>query len=294
MYIKYLQKKFMVNPSCRENEYKERYMQIANNFTAESKSTGTPQLILIAGQPGAGKTSLEQVIKKNINSEDFIIIDIDAFRTYHPDINQIKKFGVLAPLLTNDFVFFVTDNLISQSISLKRNIIYNGALRDTDLVLNNLITPAIENGYEVSIHALSVSPLESYISAQLRYEEELLNQTSIARFVSSNYHCEACTGFEQSIQKFCSFGILRDIRIYERGSSKHDLPIIVYLEKYPKKNSNIIAFIHQHRKMKKLQNKSNILKDIHTLSIMRYKRKPNFEEEKALKYIEKMIITDNE
>ncbi len=235
MNIEKLKERFKLTSSYKQEIYSKIYQQIVNDFSISSDTPNQPKLIFAAGQPGAGKTLLINAIKREMPAEKFTVIDIDMFRYYHPDIDKIKKFKTIGSLLTNDFVFSVEDDLLAREISLRHNILYVGTLRDTEFVENKIIKPARDRGYKVHIYAMSVDLLESFVSAQLRYEEQLKKESSIIHFISSEFHDASCDGFERSLKKFCDHKLLKQIKLYERGKTKKDLPVLIHSEENPNK-----------------------------------------------------------
>ncbi|MBO0929712.1 zeta toxin family protein [Fibrella aquatilis] len=60
--------------------------------------------ILLGGQPASGKTNLIETIKRNTPDRQFVVINGDEFRTYHPNYTAIySQYGTDAPHHTQPF-----------------------------------------------------------------------------------------------------------------------------------------------------------------------------------------------
>ncbi|MBO0935928.1 zeta toxin family protein [Fibrella sp. HMF5335] len=63
-----------------------------------------PKGILLGGQPASGKTNLIETIKRRMAERQFVVINGDEFRVYHPNYNAIySQYGTEAPHHTQPF-----------------------------------------------------------------------------------------------------------------------------------------------------------------------------------------------
>ncbi len=71
--------------------------QIWPDLTAEKnpRPSNSPHLYVLGGQPGAGKSQLEKPVKK-YHGADFVSINGDEFRKFHPHFDAIESNTVLS------------------------------------------------------------------------------------------------------------------------------------------------------------------------------------------------------
>ena len=69
-------------------EFEKEARRIIKYLTAGKNQSDSPKAVLLGGQPGAGKTKLEELV--NIK-ENFISVNGDEFRKYHPKYEQLNR-----------------------------------------------------------------------------------------------------------------------------------------------------------------------------------------------------------
>ncbi len=153
-------------------ERRELHEKIIHEFLGdlnEKKPTpGTrPKLVLTAGSPGAGKSTVLTALNKYkiLDSNDYVYIDIDEIRAKLPEyskwINDLGKGAnseVLekASQLTQAEASYLCEEIHSRAIKMRKNIIRDGTLRNT-LFFSNLISNANLEGYGTGIVHIRVS-----------------------------------------------------------------------------------------------------------------------------------------
>lgn len=64
-----------------------------NNLIRNKSSSASPVAFVLDGQPGAGKTGLQRMMKAQCN-DNLILINGDEFRELHPDFTRLQeKYG---------------------------------------------------------------------------------------------------------------------------------------------------------------------------------------------------------
>ena len=82
-----------------------------------------PNFIITWGQAGAGKTELIKNVKNDFKNEEFVIIDADEYRKFHPNIKRFKENSLTAVIQTNEFVCELERELILYYMKKKYNVI---------------------------------------------------------------------------------------------------------------------------------------------------------------------------
>ena len=125
----------------------------------------------MGGQPGAGKTILQNYILKS--NKNCIVINADAFREFHPYYSEIQSaFGDDSPKYTQPFINRVTEQLISELSEEKYNLIIEGTLRTAETPINTC-QMLKDKGYRVELHVIAVKKEISYESTILPYENAI-------------------------------------------------------------------------------------------------------------------------
>jgi Zeta toxin len=148
----------------------ERFQELIEQraWFATTQPEARPVLVLLAGQPGAGKTRAHQFVRE-LHGRDFEAITGDDFRAYHPDFEDLQRNDPTAmPRLTQE----VSGPLVARAISYGRDhrlsIILEGTFRDPPVVLDTARTFQ-QAGFAVHVVALAVPPQISRLSTLGRF-----------------------------------------------------------------------------------------------------------------------------
>lgn len=85
-------------------------------------SSQRPIAIILGGQPACGKSTLINVAKKDHPNLDFLTVNGDLYRQFHPNKELIKD-PIKYPIETQIFSSVFTEKLIEEAIKRKCNII---------------------------------------------------------------------------------------------------------------------------------------------------------------------------
>lgn len=228
-----------------------------------------PICIFLGGLPGSGKSKLEAKIRMQYPDKDFVVIDADEYRRYHPDALQLRNLPQDAVFKTSEIANNIEAELISYSINQKKNLILVSTLRATDIIGEIIKTKLKPNGYTIGANILSVPVYESALSAQMRYEEQISSEDEIPRYTSLEFIKDTHQKIIKTIQEL----VLRDklfdtIQVYKRGVNSNDFPVVVYDSSLKNQNfRNVLeAFIETESlesKKKITPEKISILKKIY-------------------------------
>lgn len=130
--------------------------------------TNRPTAVLLAGQPGAGKTELASAVSGTLDDNAFFI-NADEYRRRHPNYRTIcEQYGADAVQMTSAFSAAVTERLIEVLSNRHFNLIIEGTGR-TVAVPKDTAELLASNGYRVELAALAVRPEVSLASTLLRF-----------------------------------------------------------------------------------------------------------------------------
>ena len=150
--------KFKLNKETHDIIYK----MLENEIFSGKKKSNIPKAVVLGGQPGAGKSILIDIAKKEFLDNNVVIINGDELRRVHPDSKKIlKEHEKEYAFYTDADVRVWTSDLFKKAIKDKYNIIFEGTLRELK-----------DNGFFVEIKVLSVNGIDSIISTMERYENQ--------------------------------------------------------------------------------------------------------------------------
>ena len=113
------------------DELEIKFKEILGYYKSMYSPTENPKVALLGGQPGAGKSGLENMvnIKKN-----YVSISGDDYREYHPRFKEINlEYGREASKYTQQWAAEITEKLIKELRKEKYNLIIEGTLRTAEL-----------------------------------------------------------------------------------------------------------------------------------------------------------------
>ena len=166
-----------------DKAFKAIYRRSINNKV----STKSPKAFLLGGQSGAGKSTLYRYIE-NDNDSNFIRIDGDTYRSFHPHSDQLKeKYGKDDVKYTAKFAGQMVGNLIDRLSDEKYNLIIEGTLRTAETPISTA-TELKNKGYDVDLLVMAVKPEISYLSTLMRYETSYASSPEQARATPKDHH----------------------------------------------------------------------------------------------------------
>lgn len=204
-----------MNYEYSEKEFLSAKNKIISSLTKNVYPNNMPQAFLLGGQPGAGKTGLQYIIKQQLaDSQNIIIINGDAYRIYHPRINEIEINGDDLAISTQEFVHKMTESIISDLSNKKYNLIIEGTLRTVEVpektsnMLKNI-------GYITNLYVIAVNREKSWNSTINRYNE-MKKQGLIPRATTKEHHDLVCNNICKNLDELQRKNIFNCIKIYNR------------------------------------------------------------------------------
>lgn len=154
-----LKKKYTVS----EDEVREISKLVFEKMTYGKTPQENPIMVIVGGQPGAGKSGL--IDKTWAEMPNAVVLDVDDFRYFHPQIEEIlQKYPNDLATFTIKFVNTMFGIVVKELEDKKYNLIAQKTLKDDEVIYDTLVQLK-EAGYLVVVRALAVSELESKMSA---------------------------------------------------------------------------------------------------------------------------------
>lgn len=188
--------------------------EIVSDRTAFLTSYKEPHFFLNAGQPGAGKTELNNLTRKNL-SDDILECNADSLRDYHPDIERIwKNYESSYPELTMPAANYWNQELIKAGIQKRYNIIIETTLGNLNLVSDTL-TRIKAAGYTTHLQVLAVPDRWSWLGIHLRYES-IKADRGFARRVSAADYADRFKKLRENLPFVLNLAELDSALLYKR------------------------------------------------------------------------------
>lgn len=146
--------------------FAERIAPTNGLFNATSQAD--PKAIILAGQPGAGKSGLASNAKNQL-LHDVVIIDPDNLRDYHPEVD---RFRIEHPFswsgYTHSDASQWANELREAAIDQKKNLIIDTTLGNSESAVNT-IKHLQANGYDVEVRGMATHRMESEVGVDQRF-----------------------------------------------------------------------------------------------------------------------------
>ena len=179
-------------------------------------SQPSPRAILLAGQPGAGKTILSSLLQASLD-DDAVFINGDDYRRYHPHYSELyRRYGSDSVPMTSAFSGAVTENLIACFSDLAFNLVVEGTGRTVD-VPKRTATILTEKGYTVEMAVIATRPVLSLISTLLRFYQ-MNEHGTIPRATALEAHDNVVAVLPSNLDALSTFPGLSRITIWTRGA----------------------------------------------------------------------------
>ena len=203
--------------------------RIEESLSVGKESQEHPIAIVVAGQPGAGKTGVISTFTQRLNGSQ-VIIDNDEMREEHPRVEEIKvNYPELYTACTDHLSFTATPEIVKRMIDKKYNIILHQTLKGDYIARSEdgAISRFLNAGYTVVVVALAVSELESDIS-MLERCQGVANMSGIKRLVPQENHDRAYNGLPGTIEYIEDSGKFDSIIIVKRVPYLPSNPDFIY------------------------------------------------------------------
>lgn len=191
----------------------EIYEEIKEKVTDRKTVVDTPTAIVLGGQPGAGKSSIYETARGRFN-HNIVELDIDKFREYHPDSEELGKDPMTYGEKTHPFVSAVVDCLVEELGKENYNMIIESPMKNsrTAFWVHDTLTPL---GYTVEAHIMATPKEVSWQGTIDRYNWQLENG-EIPRYVPKEFHDMCAENIASALSEVYESGRMTSIYIFNR------------------------------------------------------------------------------
>ena len=195
-----------------DEEWEKQFKKILYFYKSRYSPTENPKVFLLGGQPGAGKSGLENAI--NIENE-YISISGDDYREYHPKFEELNiRYGKESSKYTQQWAGEITERLIKELGKEKYNLIIEGTLRTSELPLKEAYRFK-KNGYEVELNIIVVKPEKSYLGTLLRYEQ-MITKGKTPRMTPKEHHDLVVNSIGNNLEIIYNSKVFDNIKLFDR------------------------------------------------------------------------------
>lgn len=189
----------------------ERETELAlTSFHAQER----PRAILLAGQPGAGKTRLSSMAVSLMDG-NAAFINADDYRRYHPNYRRLyAEYGSDSVGMTRAFSGTVTEALIQRLSDSRLNLVIEGTGRTVEVprYTAKLLTA---KGYAVELAVIAARPEVSLCSTLLRFYQ--MNEGgTIPRATAVPAHDEIVAALPGNLDALRGLECISRLRIWDR------------------------------------------------------------------------------
>ncbi|PRA80168.1 hypothetical protein CQ054_21255 [Ochrobactrum sp. MYb29] len=186
--------------SAEVNETIFRNLVVRRELPRNAEPLEKPVIILVGGQPGAGKTSLVTSGVSDLSHRGATVQIVgDNLRSYHPRYDAFQKNDpTLQSQLTHHDVGRWTDKLIIEAASCRLNIVVETTMRSPEAVAF-IAQQARVAGYRVETRIVAVNERESWQGCLNRFEQ-MHSEGNAACIPPKEHHDNAVIGLVDTIR----------------------------------------------------------------------------------------------
>lgn len=205
--------------SLAKNESIFRNDIVPDYLPEATRPAERPRLILLGGQPGAGKTAVLIASHAELEqSGSTIRIVGDDLRSYHPQFPVFQRQDPeTASQFTQGDAGRWTEKLLAAATERQVNVVFETTMRTPENVAR-VIGVAREAGYDIEVRAVAVNPRLSWQGNHYRFEE-MLRAGGAARVPPQHIHDAAVDGLRTSLEKLERERLVDRVQLLTRGGT---------------------------------------------------------------------------
>ncbi len=191
---------------------------LLRELSTKRKADGQPIAMQLGGQPASGKGKLIRYLSTGPDT-DFVIINGDEYREYHPRYKEIQAYyGLDAPEKTQPFSNELVEFMKAECLQRKLSFIIEGTMRNYKNVIEKTAKQARDSGFRVEAHVMGIHEADSYLGIPQRYEDEIA-LCGFGRFSDKKTHDEAYQNIPANLQKASEQQLFDQITVYCRDET---------------------------------------------------------------------------
>ncbi|MBL5973358.1 MAG: hypothetical protein D3X82_06210 [Candidatus Leucobacter sulfamidivorax] len=137
-------------------------------FRAHAPHPDGPVLVLLGGQPAAGKTQAQHAIHEEHPGDDLVEVTGDDLRVFHPDYVRLARDDAFAmPNATAPVSGGLVRLAVEHALAHRYSLLLEGTFRDAAMVTGTAVRFA-DAGYRVEVAAVATPGVISRLSAEMR------------------------------------------------------------------------------------------------------------------------------
>ena len=188
-------------------------LRLDTYYPTEDKS-----LVILGGQPGAGKSTVSDIIESKFQG-NIVLLNGDDFKSYYPDYKQLLAHDPdKTAELVQPYSNYVVDHLKQDLIAKELNVMIEGTMRTLNVPLNT-INEFKEHGYKVEAFVIAVNHIASRASCIERYENDLV-LSGAGRSVNVSAHDNTYQSIPETLKGLVDSRQLDNLTIMSRSGEK--------------------------------------------------------------------------
>lgn len=241
--------------------------------------TKTPEINIILGQTGAGKSYISKSILNN--TPNTIFIDTDSYKKYNPFKDLILKhcpthFGTLTGLDS----YLIRDIIYQKALEQKYNILIEVTPSSKEKLFNIDIAKLQNLGYKINAHFIARANINSLLSIHERYEQQLLTHHPTPKLTDLNRALDSCLAIEQILKELININNV-NISIYQYNNTQKLIA---------KNKQNLLKIFKNAQNQDYLNSKQYIDTRINKIQELMQSRKAPKEQLQQFEKIKKIIL----
>lgn len=169
------------------------------------------KLLILGGQPGAGKTAVLQKI-----APDIPFVNADEYRILHPKHSQLVRDVATFPKYTQPFVNTVANALVDYCFRNQFSFAVEGTMRNPEVPIATMKQCRASSGdYEIELHVVTVPARVSWQSCNERFES-MVASSGQGRAVNKEIHDNAVKILAENVASIVETGLADRVYIRDR------------------------------------------------------------------------------
>ncbi len=203
-----------------EAEYDAAFAKMAQDYFDGVTPHKAPSLSYVTGLPGAGKSSFVALLKTQPQMKDYIVINFDDLRAYHPRYAEhARQDPVNAAARIDTAVEQLIGWLCKAAAERTINVILDDAAMGGEMT-KIVLSPFQANHYDISVVVVAVPIAVARQSVHRRFEENLAAAQKgapvVARWVNTTEQDNAPAALVETVETLEETGLAQFLTIIDR------------------------------------------------------------------------------